>query len=93
LSGQAQPEARSIPQLLHHSLGHDLGTIASSPRGGRDFYWDTVFCPDDGAGKAYSEIAAGADGIQKKMALSQSTKAFMQMFEHLLTDTDTLFED
>jgi hypothetical protein len=52
-----------------------------------------VFCPDDGAGKAYSEIAAGADGIQKKMALSQSTKAFMQMFEHLLTDTDTLFED
>lgn len=74
-------------------VGETEGTIANSPRGGREFYWDTVFCPAGGGGKSYSEIAAGPDGIQSKMDVSQSSKAFMQLFEYLLTDKDTLFED
>lgn len=74
-------------------VGDTNGTLANTPRSGRDFYWDTIFCPNGGGGLSYSEIAAGADGLLHKMQLSQSTKAFFELFEFLLSDRDTLFED
>lgn len=61
-------------------LGETLGTIAEHPRGGREFYWDTVFIPDvDGAPgtKTYAEIVDDANlGLSFKMnGLSQSARA------------------
>ncbi|MCD1643516.1 non-canonical purine NTP pyrophosphatase, partial [Aurantimonas coralicida] len=55
--------------------GETTGFIADTPRGSRDFYWDVVFCPDEGAGMTYAEISDQPGGLQKKIAISQSTKA------------------
>ncbi len=74
-------------------VGDTYGMLADTPRLGREFYWDTVFCPEGGDGRSYSEIAAGSGGIREKMEYSQSTKAFIQLFEYLLADKDTLFSD
>jgi len=68
-------------------VGETKGTIAESPRGKREFYWDTVFIPDDPSGKAkgktYAEIVEDpAFGLQYKMVnLSQSTKALLRFLE------------
>ena len=73
-------------------VGETHGTIASSPRGSSDFYWDTVFIPDDPAGmtpgsKTYAEIAADpALGIVHKVNLSQSTKAMRAFVDYLATE-------
>ncbi len=74
-------------------VGDTYGILAEGARPGRQFYWDTVFCPDSGGGRSYSEIAAGPGGIREKMEYSQSTKAFVQLFEHLLSDNDTMFSE
>ena len=74
-------------------VGDTVGVLADGPRGGRDFYWDTIFCPDGGSGRSFSEIAAGTGGIQEKMLLSQSTKAFLQLFDYLLAEKDTMFSE
>jgi XTP/dITP diphosphohydrolase len=74
-------------------VGDTYGTLADGPRTGRAFYWDTVFCPDSGGDRSYSEIAAGPGGIREKMKFSQSTKAFMDLFEYLLSDKDTMFSE
>lgn len=68
-------------------IGETSGTLASSPRGRRDFYWDTIFVPDDPSGKAsgktYAEIvddpALGLD--YKVLELSQSWKALRSFLE------------
>ncbi|PSO19367.1 hypothetical protein C7G42_13940 [Bradyrhizobium sp. MOS003] len=57
-------------------VGETHGILAASARGERGFYWDVLFCPDDGGGKTYAEIASsGPDGLKEKLLLSQSTKA------------------
>lgn len=70
-------------------VGDTHGTLATSPRGKRSFYWDTIFVPDDAEGEAkgktYAEIVAHPEyGLAYKMLrLSQSSKAMMQFLEYL----------
>jgi XTP/dITP diphosphohydrolase len=76
--------------------GETQGTIADRPRGSREFYWDTVFIPDDPSGAAgamtYAEISDNPGlGLERKMALSQSSKAMMKFLEHRLTTRPELW--
>lgn len=74
-------------QRVEAFIGETQGTLVDPPRGGRAFYWDTVFVPDDPAGKAngltYSEIVdAPALGLEYKVSkLSQSAKAILKFLE------------
>ena len=62
-------------------VGETVGTIADRPRGEREFYWDTVFIPDDPSGRTsgltYAEIVSAPEfGLAYKIEhLSQSSKA------------------
>ena len=75
-------------------VGETHGKIANAPRGDRRFYWDPIFCPDEGGGLTYAEITdKGPDGLKEKMAISQSARAVAKFAEFLATQTDTgLFE-
>lgn len=70
-------------------VGETKGELASQPRGNRDFYWDTIFMPDDptgkAAGKTYAEIAEDPTlGLRHKVInLSQSSRAMLQFLEYL----------
>ena len=76
-------------QKVRTFIGETRGALADAPRGKRDFYWDNVFIPDDPSGKAngrtYAEIVDDpALGLEfKVLALSQSTKAMLQLLEYL----------
>jgi XTP/dITP diphosphohydrolase len=68
------------------------GSLSASPKGSRDFYWDTVFCPDDGGGKTYAEIVRDdKKGLLDKLKMSQSIKALMQFMEYRLANEPVLF--
>ena len=68
--------------------GETHGTLSAEPRGSREFYWDTVFIPDEDEGgvegKTYAEIAEDARfGINYKVLnLSQSTRAMCAFLEY-----------
>jgi len=64
-------------------VGETEGVIAQSPRGKREFYWDTIFCPDGFHGKTYAEIAEESDGLRTKVSISQSMKALKQLAAHI----------
>jgi XTP/dITP diphosphohydrolase len=75
--------------------GETAGKIAPEPRGDRNFYWDTVFIPeeakDDAAGKTYAEIVK-AKGLEFKMTnFSQSAKAMIQFLEYRLTHSPDMW--
>jgi non-canonical purine NTP pyrophosphatase (RdgB/HAM1 family) len=78
-------------------VGETSGTIAESPRGKREFYWDTVFMPDDPSGKAkdktFAEISDDPDlGLKYKMvALSQSSKAMLKFLDFRLNHPPDLW--
>lgn len=78
-------------------VGETKGTIAESPRGKREFYWDTVFIPNDPSGKAkdktYAEIVDDpALGLKYKMVnLSQSTKAMLRFLDFRKTHLPDLW--
>lgn len=69
-------------------VGETRGQLLAEPRGDRQFYWDTVFVPDEAqgnaAGKTYSEIVADASlGLPFKIKnLSQSTRAMLEFLKH-----------
>lgn len=73
-------------------LGERRGSIAAESRGARDFYWDTIFIPDDDAGVSlkltYAEIAGHcAFGLKHKVTqLSQSTVAMKAFLEYRLAE-------
>jgi len=75
-------------KAVHTFRGETKGHIARSPRGGRAFYWDTVFVPDNPAGKpgeqTYAEIVEDpALGLKHKVRdLSQSSKAMLTFLEY-----------
>jgi len=73
-------------------VGDTHGYLSDAPKGAREFYWDTVFCPDGGDGKTYSEIV-GPDhsGLAKKMELSQSIKALKSFMEYRILHSPVLF--
>jgi len=64
-------------------VGETKGTLATKPKGQREFYWDTVFCPDEFGGKTYAEVCEQQDGLARKLTVSQSAKAMRQFVEHL----------
>jgi XTP/dITP diphosphohydrolase len=74
---------------VHTFVGETPGVLAPEPRGGRSFYWDSVFIPDDPAGntggKTYAEIvddvALGLD--YTVLSLSQSARAMRKFLEYL----------
>lgn len=78
-------------------VGETKGTIAESPRGKREFYWDTVFIPNDPSGKVkdktYAEIVDDpALGLKYKMVnLSQSTKAMLKFLDFRKTHLPDLW--
>jgi len=65
-------------KTVHTFIGDTPGSLAEEPRGDiHQFYWDTVFVPDDGNPEklTYSQIVE-REGLPYKMAnLSQSAKA------------------
>jgi inosine/xanthosine triphosphate pyrophosphatase family protein len=71
-------------------VGERAGTIADRPRGSREFYWDTVFIPEDPSGRCnnltYAEIVERADlGLAYKIReLSQSSTAIKSFLEYCL---------
>lgn len=77
---------------VHLFRGETHGTISEEPRGARSFYWDNVFCPDEGDGRTYAEIADEEGGLVAKMALSQSRKAMTAFLAYRLTHEPALFE-
>ena len=76
---------------IHCFVGETNGEFANAPRGGREFYWDTIFCPDGGDGLTYAEIAES--DLSRKIELSQSTKAMRKLLEHLLLETNRMFSE
>lgn len=75
-------------------VGETKGKFAQLPRGNREFYWDTVFVPDEGSGLTFAEIADGQDGLARKIELSQSAKAMRFLFQsRSLADPSLLFPD
>ncbi len=73
-------------------VGETRGALVAVPRGARRFYWDTVFCPDDGEGLTYAEISEQY-GVDRKVALSQSTKAMMACLRYLHRGPASMFPD
>jgi inosine/xanthosine triphosphate pyrophosphatase family protein len=75
-------------------IGERPGQIADRPRGSREFYWDTVFVPDDfagpGRGLTYAEIVEdpGLGLAYKIRELSQSSAAMKNFLEYRLTTGD-----
>jgi XTP/dITP diphosphohydrolase len=73
---------------IHTFVGETSGTIADAPRGSRQFYWDTIFIPDDPTGKSdnmtYAEILDNpALGLAHKMEhLSQSACAMRKFLAY-----------
>ena len=69
-------------------VGERAGRIAQKPRGNREFYWDTVFIPDDPSGRAedmtYAEIVENPSlGLKYKITeLSQSSVAMKDFLNH-----------
>src|SRR3978361_956007 len=64
--------------------GETHGTLATFPRGSREFYWDPVFIPDEET-MTYAEICEDPTlGLKRKIALSQSTKALIEFLQYRL---------
>lgn len=61
-------------------VGDTTGTLKAAPTGTREFYWDTVFCPEGFDGKTYAEIADAS--LLRKLSVSQSIKALRQLVAH-----------
>jgi inosine/xanthosine triphosphate pyrophosphatase family protein len=70
-------------------VGETAGALSPLPRGAREFYWDTVFCPDGFGNQTYAEIAAG--GLSAKLSVSQSIKALKKFMEYRLANEPSLF--
>jgi inosine/xanthosine triphosphate pyrophosphatase family protein len=73
-------------------VGETTGSLAKKPRGGRSFYWDTVFCPDGFGDKTYAEIVRDdSSGLVEKLKISQSMKALQQFMGYRLANEPVLF--
>ena len=64
-------------------VGETHGKITDRPRGQREFYWDTIFCPDEFPDRTYAEITEEQDGLKTKVALSQSMKAIQKFASYI----------
>lgn len=80
---------------VHVFTGETAGMIVPEPKGGREFYWDTVFAPDGYNGETYAEISGdAARGLSEKMKVSQSMKALRMFLEFRVRQAaNALFTD
>jgi inosine/xanthosine triphosphate pyrophosphatase family protein len=77
---------------VHTFVGETRGALSSSPRGVREFYWDTIFCPDGFGGRTYAEIVKDdRSGLGEKLVVSQSIKALKAFMQHRLAAEPSLF--
>ncbi len=76
---------------VHVFIGETAGKFSESPRGEREFCWDTVFIPETGDGRTYAEISARKDCVEEKVKLSQSMKAMVQCLEFMLKQDPVMF--
>ncbi|RXH00387.1 non-canonical purine NTP pyrophosphatase [Bradyrhizobium vignae] len=77
---------------VHTFVGETRGTLSRSARGTREFYWDTIFCPDGFGDRTYAEIVkADHSGLGEKLAVSQSIKALKAFMLHRLAAEPSLF--
>jgi inosine/xanthosine triphosphate pyrophosphatase family protein len=64
-------------------IGETTGSLSRNPRGRREFYWDTIFCPDGFGDKTYAEIVE-YKGLVEKLQVSQSIKALQNFMTYRL---------
>jgi inosine/xanthosine triphosphate pyrophosphatase family protein len=77
---------------VHTFVGDTAGSLSKAPKGRREFYWDTIFCPDGFGGKTYAEIVKDdSSGLLEKLKISQSIKALKQFMQHRLNNEPALF--
>jgi len=73
-------------------VGETKGRLSKTPRGKRQFYWDTIFCPDGFGDKTYAEIVRDdSSGLGDKLAISQSIKALSKFMLYRLAEEPSLF--
>ncbi len=72
--------------------GETHGTIANTPRGSRNFYWDTVFIPEieggNESGRTFAEIVDSPELglVHKVKKLSQSSRAMLKLLNQIMLD-------
>lgn len=77
---------------VHTFVGEAQGSLSNIARGTREFYWDTIFCPDGFGGKTYAEIVKDdRSGLSDKLAVSQSIKALKEFMRYRLAAEPPLF--
>jgi len=72
-------------------VGDMSGGLSAKPKGSREFYWDTIFCPDGFDGRTYAEVAVDAPGLVSKLRVSQSIKALRLFMQYRLDNEPALF--
>jgi inosine/xanthosine triphosphate pyrophosphatase family protein len=77
---------------VHTFVGEARGSLSGTPKGTREFYWDTIFCPDGFGGRTYAEIVKDdRSGLGEKLAVSQSIKALKEFMRYRLAAEPSLF--
>jgi len=77
---------------IYTFVGEMNGTLSPEPRGGREFYWDVIFCPDGFDNQTYAEIVGpNAEDLVKKLEVSQSIKALKAFMQFRLQNEPMLF--
>ena len=59
---------------MHYETGECTGTIATEERGSNGFGYDSIFVPDEGAGRTFAEMSAG-----EKDAISHRARAMAKV--------------
>lgn len=72
-------------------IGETPGVLADSPRGDRQFYWDTVFIPDTKLNLTYAEIVKEKGLAYKLLHYSQSAKAIISFLEFIKSNPNDAF--
>jgi inosine/xanthosine triphosphate pyrophosphatase family protein len=77
---------------VHTFVGETKGILRNSPKGTREFYWDTVFCPEGFDDKTYAEIVKDdRSGLADKLSISQSIKALKKFMRYRIKAEPALF--
>jgi inosine/xanthosine triphosphate pyrophosphatase family protein len=73
-------------------VGETKGCLSKTPKGARQFYWDTIFCPDGFGNKTYAEIVkVDGSGLGEKLAISQSIRALKKFIQYRMSSEPSLF--
>lgn len=77
---------------IYTFVGETKGRLSKTPRGTRQFYWDTIFCPEGFGDKTYAEIVKDdTSGLGDKLAISQSIRALKKFMVYRLGNEPSLF--